>query len=1010
MSLRRAITSNLGSRRRRRAAEPRVESVESRILLATFTVNSNANDFASPQDRFDAQVTVPVGEVLRELLFKPDSSRAFNSSVAIGDFDGDGIGDIAVSIYNTDPSPLLNILGPRLETYVLFGPVSEALTSQASPRASLVYYEAITPAPGAQYTTVSTAGDFNGDGKADIAVGLNSVIPDPTFDPFTTPTSKVGTLRLLVNPGTIPPFLPGQPPAFPASIPSLGFLENFGQIRSLSAGDVNGDGRDDLAILKDSGVDDAYDYDIVGVYPASAQGSSVQLGSPTTFSSPDGQLGLPSSISGVALGRFEASGSPDALDLAISYNTGSTISTTVAAIYRNPGNGQFPPTRERTASFGRLTNALNAGDFDADGLGDLVSLDFDGSVVILPAAGNQPAYTLPGTRPANSVPASIAVGDLNDGAPDLITEFRTSDQAAANELNPQTYSVIVSKTTLRDAINRANQSPGPDTINFRLADPTIRLNTFLPIIISPIAIDGFSQPGARANTLADGDDALPGVVITAPDDAPVFDAFTINRTLSGGTSIRGLVINNLVGSAILVAGEAGGNGSDGGVVIAGNRIGVDRDGTNRRGNGGQGIRLHATSGVTVGGTSPADRNIISGNGGSGIKIDVSGPNLIVGNYIGTDRTGRNAIGNVLDGIQINDSSSITIGGADPSARNILSGNGTNGEGAGVNIDGVGSRNNAILGNYIGVDRDGNGDLGNTLIGVFVGAGASGTTIRDNVITGNGTDDNSGVGVYLYRSSGTTIDRNRIGTTAAGRALAGGSPSVIGVLANDSGGNVIGSPDPANRNVISGHRQIGVYLARETAGDRPIGQGSSNNLVQNNYIGTDFDGLAAIPNGADGVNIANSPNNRVINNLISGNLSTGIQLFGATSVGNVIASNRIGLDANNAPTLPNGDSFPVGIFNNTGGASNTIANNSGQTGVVDGPGVAPAASPGSVATAQNVNKATGKGKKGARQASAAQQRKARQARHRQAASLAARAKAHKVKVSQAHPKGPARGTR
>src|SRR3954452_23734634 len=76
--------------------------------------------------------------------------------------------------------------------------------------------------------------------------------------------------------------------------------------------------------------------------------------------------------------------------------------------------------------------------------------------------------------------------------------------------------------TLREAITAANTNadpsgdttpgdPGPDTITFTIPGAgvrTISLTSALPTITAPIIIDGYSQPGSRANTLADGDDAV----------------------------------------------------------------------------------------------------------------------------------------------------------------------------------------------------------------------------------------------------------------------------------------------------------------------------------------------------------------------------------------------------------------------------------------------------------------------------------------------------------------------
>src|SRR6516165_442617 len=76
--------------------------------------------------------------------------------------------------------------------------------------------------------------------------------------------------------------------------------------------------------------------------------------------------------------------------------------------------------------------------------------------------------------------------------------------------------------TLREAITAANTNadpsgdttpgdPGPDTIAFHIPGAgvrTIHLTSALPTITEPVVIDGYTQPGSSANTLADGDNAV----------------------------------------------------------------------------------------------------------------------------------------------------------------------------------------------------------------------------------------------------------------------------------------------------------------------------------------------------------------------------------------------------------------------------------------------------------------------------------------------------------------------
>ena len=318
----------------------------------------------------------------------------------------------------------------------------------------------------------------------------------------------------------------------------------------------------------------------------------------------------------------------------------------------------------------------------------------------------------------------------------------------------------------------------------------------------------------------------------------------------------------------------------------------------------------ATNGLTLSASDIVVRGLVINRfGGVGIQAN-SSQNLIEGDFLGTDPTGTMGRGNTLDGIRLNDASSNHIIG------NLISANGIDQDAAGINLE-ANDSNNTIAGNKIGTDVSGNRALGNSLHGIFVGSGSSnnmigGPTYNDrNVISGNGRfpvadlATQGGVGVYIFGTgtSGNVVQGNFIGTNADGTAAL--VNSIIGVLINQSSGNTVQS------NVISGNQLIGVEIAGGTA---------SGNLVQSNKIGTNFDGTTAIPNKQDGIFINNAPNNTILDNLISGNGSVGVQLFGPLTSGNVIQGNMIGLDAAGRPTLPN----PAGgIFVDTNPFANQL---------------------------------------------------------------------------------------
>ena len=111
--------------------------------------------------------------------------------------------------------------------------------------------------------------------------------------------------------------------------------------------------------------------------------------------------------------------------------------------------------------------------------------------------------------------------------------------------------------------------------------------------------------------------------------------------------------------------------------VYGNYIGTNAAGDTAAPNG-TGVYVDGLNN-TVGGTSADKRNVISGNRNSGIYLDtgVTGT-TIQGNYIGTDAAGTTGLAGGDNGISIHGASNNTIGGTTAAARNVISGNGFHG--------------------------------------------------------------------------------------------------------------------------------------------------------------------------------------------------------------------------------------------------------------------------------------------------------------------------------------------
>ena len=184
--------------------------------------------------------------------------------------------------------------------------------------------------------------------------------------------------------------------------------------------------------------------------------------------------------------------------------------------------------------------------------------------------------------------------------------------------------------------------------------------------------------------------------------------------------------------------------------VQGNMIGLDVTGTFDFGNRRNGIILFSVQGNLIGGTSAAERNVISGNDQNGIQsISCFGPctNDIRGNYIGTSSAGTGDVGNTLNGILT--ANALTIGQAPSGPGNVISGN----DRAGVEINGALAKNVLLFVNSIGVGATG-GTVGNATEGILITNAANGTRIGQSGPGGNTIRNNGGDGVFIDPSAGT----------------------------------------------------------------------------------------------------------------------------------------------------------------------------------------------------------------------------------------------------------------
>lgn len=443
--------------------------------------------------------------------------------------------------------------------------------------------------------------------------------------------------------------------------------------------------------------------------------------------------------------------------------------------------------------------------------------------------------------------------------------------------------------SLREALAASASAEGGSVIAFDIpgAGPhTIRPASGLPALGDDVLLDGTTEPDWAGTPVVELDGSAAGEL-------------THGLVLLGsGSTVRGLVVNRFDGSGVEIADDADGN------HVEGCFLGTDVTGTSARGNGNAGVMIWRASDNVIGGTDPEDRNVLSGNDfGVVLPYREASGNRILGNYIGTDVTGSAAVpngttgillwargtviggaeegagnvisGNAFAGIDMGEGTTGTlirgnligtdasgtvalandlgifvnfapdnfIGGVEPGAGNVISGN----TGDGMAVNGAGASGNLIVGNLIGTDAEGTSplpnDIGiqfydapdNTVGGTDAGAG--------NVISGN---RRNGIRLGGAGSTGNRILGNRIGTDASGTEDIDNGTAGIAIIGSASD-NFVGSTDPGGGNVIAHNGRRGITLTVNAGSGNAI---RSSSFFDNQGVGIELGNDGATPNDPD----------------------------------------------------------------------------------------------------------------------------------------------------------------
>jgi uncharacterized repeat protein (TIGR01451 family) len=738
-------------------------------------------------------------------------------AIASGDFDADGTPDLICG-YTGPTGGLLAIYRGDVDSIYPNTPEAQSRREASSSPSPFLPDAAIIEIP--QTPEILAAGDFDADGRCDIVAaekGADSLCllsgdAEGRFHParFISLPGKITALEAgeLNRPdGLIDLAVAIDGPAGPKALifqNTTGALSGEPDILDLpAASSALASGRLDEDYFIDLAV--ASDRNLVIIKGRDRNGPTVE-GQQIRFSNNDSTtLDLSFAVRSIAVGDFSGDGTADLAVLSKQGNLFLLDRSKEVARAGKRGGDWTETTISDTAwpTAARLDSARVSGNA-ADDL-----LVQDGAArqinILATAAGavnnrttqsvSLDRWMAPVSLDVTGEPVAVLPMRLNSDALSDLVVLRQNATAPSVVLSAPTATFTVTTTanggpgSLEQAILDANNNAGADMISFNIPGTgphTISPTSALPFIFGTVTIDGTTQsPGA----------ATPQIVLNGASQ-PGGNGFSI---AAPSTTIRGIVINGFKGTGIDISASS--------CIIEGNFIGTNAAGTSSQGNFDPGITVNQGSN-TIGGTTAAARNIISGNFGNGILIvnAFATSNQVRGNYIGTTVSGTSQLGNGSEGVSIVSANGNTIGGAATGAGNVISA--SNGLGLRLLV----ASSTQVLGNRIGTDASGVADFGNETGGIDILDGANntiggGATGAGNIISGNGF---LGVSLSGSPSTGNLIKGNIIGLQANGVSALGNDLDGI-FIGNSATNTAVGGAASGEGNLIAFNGGAGVFV-------------------------------------------------------------------------------------------------------------------------------------------------------------------------------------------------------
>lgn len=348
-------------------------------------------------------------------------------------------------------------------------------------------------------------------------------------------------------------------------------------------------------------------------------------------------------------------------------------------------------------------------------------------------------------------------------------------------------------------------------------------------------------------------------------------------------------------------------------TLSGNFVGTTASGNAALGNGADGVAIvNASGNALLGTTFPQDPfvfyNVLSGNGGNGLRITNSNDTIVQANFTGVGADNATVVANGGSGILVNGTSARTLVGGPIPLGNVNSGNNR----YGIEVAGTAS-GFVAFNSFVGMVAFG-GAAPNGLDGIRITSTGGNNLIRTCLVAGN-----LGNGIVIAgRATGVTVEDTSVGTDS----------KISTAIPNQGSGIVI--TDDAHGNTIGGFQvsvQTKVHLSGNLRYGLEITGNARNNRIINSVIGGGFEASNPIPNalggiyvgprtigtiiggtnpleanrvltnGGAGITISGSYGTQVLGNEIRSNLGTGIVLtaaraatIGAEGAGNTIVDN------------------------------------------------------------------------------------------------------------------------